>query len=121
MTVQVPVSSDVLKKSADYVAATQPIIEAMRDMSTKSASLAPKVVEALIKKGFLADSFRQQKIAAYIENPLAALADLHTLANTSQPAGVGGPSGTKEASFDPANESADDVFARMIMSGSTGR
>ena len=118
---QVPVQLDTLKDIHDYVSGTRPVLEKMAAMTEKLPALAERAVDTLCKQGLLNENLRARKVAAYIENPLQALVDLQTVAANTAPPSLGGPGGTKEASLhEPAEESANDAFARTVMEGRAG-
>ncbi len=121
---QVPVDVDTLKQINSYVAATQPVLLKAAETQRRLPELAEKAADTLVRQGFLNAGLRTRKVAAYIENPLQALVDLHTVAAVAAPPSLGGPAGqdkSAELHADPANESSDDAFARQVMAGRPGQ
>lgn len=112
MSKVVLVSSDTLRKTAEYVAATKPLLKQAEQAESERAAILDKIAKAMVDVGILEPTLQQTKAASLADAGEldSAIESLVKAAAAHKP--VGEPAGEKKAE----NRSADQTFVDRIMS-----
>ena len=108
------IESDKLRKTANYVAAAQKVIEKQAATEAALREQAPEVADALVRQGLLSEHLKAAKTQAFIDNPAELCSAVHEMASQDNSQSLG--SGSSEAQTKEASQqSANDVFVERLM------
>jgi len=106
------IDSEKLRKVANYVAASQAVIEKQASQEKALKEGTTKVADALVRVGLLSEHLRDKKAAELAEDPAGMCAEVEKLASTESKAASLGK-GIEADSDKPAT--ADEVFVDRLM------
>jgi len=107
------VDSEKLRKMANYVAATQKVIEKQAAVEGALTEKAPQVADILVREGLLESNLKESQVAEFVENPEILCTAVEKVASLDKRAVE---MGTSVESMPIESKSANDVFVDRIMS-----
>jgi len=112
MSKVVLVNSDTLRKMAEYVASTKPLLKQAEQVETERTAVFDKIAKAMVDAGLLEPTLQHTKAASLADAGEldTAIEKLAKAATAHKP--VGAPAGEKKAEV----KNAAQTFADRIMS-----
>ena len=105
------VDSETLKKTANYVAATQPIVEQFATLKGVLAKRASAVVDQMISRGIVSEHLKEAKVQKLVADPAELMEQIEKVASFHKEASIG----TGVPRPMPLEKTANEKFRTAIL------
>ena len=106
------VESSKLRKIANYVGEAQDIIQKHSSLVGKLQSVAPELVDSLVRQGQLSTHRKESKLKSIVDNPEELCEAITKLASLESAPSMG--AGVDKSASVPPQETSDAIFERGL-------